>query len=62
VLVCLLFFKFDGPLFDEFRHLRKHFSCLENLDHRGSVGADPLVGDGAGTILRLRYQKYLLNY
>ena len=23
-------------------------SILVNLDHRGAVGADPLVGDGAG--------------
>ena len=27
---------------------------LENLDHRGAVGADPLMGDGAG-ILLVRY-------
>ena len=25
---------------------------LENLDHRGAVGADPLCGDGAGILLQ----------
>ncbi len=26
---------------------------LENLDHRGAVGADPLVGDGAGFLIQM---------
>ncbi|MDM7457199.1 MAG: hypothetical protein P3W97_008130, partial [Tepidimonas sp.] len=26
---------------------------LENLDHRGAVGADPLMGDGAGILLQI---------
>src|SRR5258708_7264758 len=26
---------------------------LVNLDHRGAVGADPLVGDGAGCLIQL---------
>ncbi|HET6607477.1 MAG TPA: glutamate synthase large subunit, partial [Rhodopila sp.] len=26
---------------------------LENLDHRGAVGADPLVGDGAGCLIQM---------
>ncbi|HVY17637.1 MAG TPA: glutamate synthase subunit alpha, partial [Rhodopila sp.] len=26
---------------------------LENLDHRGAVGADPLVGDGAGCMIQM---------
>ena len=26
---------------------------LENLDHRGAVGADPLLGDGAGILIQL---------
>ncbi len=26
---------------------------LDNLDHRGAVGADPLLGDGAGILLQL---------
>src|SRR5829696_3514792 len=26
---------------------------LVNLDHRGAVGADPLVGDGAGVLIQI---------
>src|SRR5829696_8574969 len=26
---------------------------LENLDHRGAVGADPLLGDGAGILIQI---------
>ena len=26
---------------------------LENLDHRGAVGADPLMGDGAGALIQM---------
>ena len=26
---------------------------LENLDHRGAVGADPLMGDGAGLLIQI---------
>jgi glutamate synthase (NADPH/NADH) large chain len=26
---------------------------LNNLDHRGAVGADPLMGDGAGILIQL---------
>ena len=26
---------------------------LENLDHRGAVGSDPLMGDGAGILIQL---------
>ena len=26
---------------------------LVNLDHRGAVGADPLVGDGAGCLIQM---------
>ncbi|MDZ7823149.1 MAG: glutamate synthase large subunit [Ahrensia sp.] len=28
-------------------------SMLENLEHRGAVGADPLMGDGAGMLVQL---------
>ncbi|RUZ76639.1 hypothetical protein EN942_31015, partial [Mesorhizobium sp. M7A.F.Ca.CA.001.14.1.1] len=28
-------------------------AVLENLTHRGAVGADPLVGDGAGVLVQL---------
>ena len=26
---------------------------LQNLDHRGAVGADPLCGDGAGILIQI---------
>jgi glutamate synthase (NADPH/NADH) large chain len=26
---------------------------LENLEHRGAVGADPLMGDGAGIMVQI---------
>ncbi|NDF03594.1 MAG: hypothetical protein EB068_00535, partial [Betaproteobacteria bacterium] len=26
---------------------------LKNLDHRGAVGADPLMGDGAGLLMQI---------
>ena len=28
---------------------------LENLEHRGAVGADPLMGDGAGIMVQIPY-------
>ena len=31
---------------------------LENLDHRGAVGADPLQGDGAGVLIQIPDQLY----
>ena len=31
---------------------------LENLDHRGAVGADPLLGDGAGLLIQLPDQLF----
>ena len=31
---------------------------LKNLDHRGAVGADPLLGDGAGILIQLPDQLY----
>ena len=43
-------------------HIRGHKShaiiaqaleILENLDHRGAVGADPLLGDGAGILIQI---------
>ncbi len=33
--------------------VRNGLMILENLDHRGAVGADPLAGDGAGILLQL---------
>src|SRR6187399_1002031 len=32
--------------------VREGLSILVNLDHRGAVGADPLVGDGAGCLIQ----------
>ena len=31
---------------------------LENLDHRGAVGADPLMGDGAGILIKVPDEFY----
>jgi glutamate synthase (NADPH/NADH) large chain len=31
---------------------------LKNLDHRGAVGADPLLGDGAGILIQLPHALY----
>jgi glutamate synthase domain-containing protein 2/glutamate synthase domain-containing protein 1/glutamate synthase domain-containing protein 3 len=31
---------------------------LENLDHRGAVGADPLMGDGAGILIQIPDEYY----
>src|ERR687895_263808 len=31
---------------------------LVNLDHRGAVGADPLVGDGAGCLIQIPDRLY----
>jgi glutamate synthase (NADPH/NADH) large chain len=33
--------------------VRQGLQILVNLDHRGAVGADPLVGDGAGILIQL---------
>ena len=32
---------------------RRGLQILVNLDHRGAVGADPLVGDGAGCLIQM---------
>ena len=31
---------------------------LANLDHRGAVGADPLLGDGAGILIQIPVKLY----
>ncbi|MDR3212638.1 MAG: glutamate synthase subunit alpha [Azoarcus sp.] len=33
--------------------VRRGLEILENLDHRGAVGADPLQGDGAGILIQI---------
>ena len=38
--------------------IRKGISILENLEHRGATGADPLVGDGAGMLTQIPHELY----
>src|SRR4051812_35066811 len=33
--------------------IRRGLQILLNLDHRGAVGADPLMGDGAGCMIQM---------
>ena len=33
--------------------IKKGLFILENLEHRGATGADPLVGDGAGILTQI---------
>ena len=33
--------------------VRQGLQILENLTHRGAVGADPLAGDGAGILMQI---------
>ena len=33
--------------------IRNALKILENLDHRGAVGADALMGDGAGILIQI---------
>ncbi len=33
--------------------IRQGLRILENLTHRGAVGADPLAGDGAGILMQI---------
>merc|ERR1711907_416639 len=36
--------------------IQKGIFILENLEHRGATGADPLVGDGAGMLLQIPHE------
>jgi glutamate synthase (NADPH/NADH) large chain len=38
--------------------IQQALKILENLDHRGAVGADELMGDGAGILLQIPDQLY----
>ncbi|WP_245588270.1 glutamate synthase-related protein [Brackiella oedipodis] len=38
--------------------IQQGLKILENLDHRGAVGADKLMGDGAGILLQIPHQLY----
>src|SRR4029077_18726193 len=33
--------------------IKRGLQILVNLDHRGAVGADPLMGDGAGCMIQM---------
>ena len=33
--------------------VKRGLQILLNLDHRGAVGADPLLGDGAGILIQI---------
>ena len=36
--------------------VEKGLEILENLEHRGAVGADPLMGDGAGILVQVPHK------
>jgi len=36
--------------------IKDGLQILENLEHRGAVGADPLMGDGAGLLLQIPHE------
>ena len=36
--------------------IRDGIKILENLEHRGATGADPLVGDGAGMLIQIPHE------
>jgi len=38
--------------------IKQGLTILENLDHRGAVGADPLLGDGAGILIQMPDQLF----
>jgi glutamate synthase (NADPH/NADH) large chain len=38
--------------------VQQGLKILENIDHRGAVGADPLMGDGAGLLIQIPDEFY----
>src|SRR5258708_14476913 len=38
--------------------IQQGLKILENIDHRGAVGADKLMGDGAGILIQIPDQLY----
>src|SRR3546814_4719661 len=38
--------------------IQQGLKILENLDHRGAVGADELMGDGAGILIQIRSEEH----
>ncbi len=41
------------------RSSRTASKILENLEHRGAVGADPLMGDGAGIMVQIPHKFFV---
>jgi len=39
--------------------IKDGLQILENLEHRGAVGADPLMGDGAGLLVQIPHELYV---
>ena len=39
--------------------IKKGLFILENLEHRGATGADPLVGDGAGLLTQIPHEFFV---
>ncbi|NTY00495.1 glutamate synthase-related protein [Deinococcus sp. JMULE3] len=42
--------------------VQQGLKILENLDHRGAVGADPLMGDGAGLLIQIPDEFYRAEF
>ena len=42
--------------------VQQGLKILENLDHRGAVGADPLMGDGAGILIQIPDEFYRAEF
>ncbi|MGM9320291.1 glutamate synthase-related protein [Deinococcus aquaticus] len=42
--------------------IQQGLKILENLDHRGAVGADPLMGDGAGILIQIPDEFYRAEF
>ena len=39
--------------------IQNGLAILKNLEHRGAVGADPLMGDGAGMLVQIPHRFFL---
>ena len=39
--------------------VQRGLAILENLEHRGAVGADPLMGDGAGIMVQIPHKFFV---
>ncbi len=38
--------------------IKDGLQILQNIEHRGAVGADPLMGDGAGLLVQIPHEFY----